>query len=138
MLKQLVSANKGRRGFTYTHKPPTPTNLKHIRHANDNGFTINLSADSPAEADRLKALNAGPVVTVLPYDQKTNFRTDAGHLVVVCPAVIRDGVTCATCKLCAWKDREVIVGFPAHGSYFKRIHVDMPASSKLFPILEAA
>ncbi len=35
-LRALVEANRKKRGFTYTHKPPTKRNLELIREANDN------------------------------------------------------------------------------------------------------
>lgn len=120
-LAKLVKANRGRRGFTYTHKPVTDSrNHSAVSKANQQGFTVNLSADNLQAADRLKSLGIGPVVTVLPSTQTTNTRTPAGNLVVVCPAVTHD-VPCSECGLCAWADREVIIGFPAHGSSKKRV-----------------
>lgn len=115
-LASLVTANNGKRGFTYTHKPTTPANVAAIKDANANGFTINLSGNNLAHADQLADLNAGPVVVVLPADQTTNTTTPAGRKVVVCPASIRDDVSCSTCKLCAVTDRRAIIGFPAHGA----------------------
>jgi hypothetical protein len=115
-LASLVSANNGKRGFTYTHKPTTPQNVEAIRDANANGFTINLSGNNLEHADQLADLDAGPVVVVLPADQTENTVTPAGRKVVVCPASIRDGVSCATCKLCAISNRAAIIGFPAHGA----------------------
>jgi hypothetical protein len=47
-------------------------------------------------------------------DATDNAMTPAGRKVVVCPATQRDDVSCATCALCA-RQRDVIVGFPAHG-----------------------
>lgn len=116
MLAQLVQANIGKRGFTYTHYPMTiGSNRAIVRAANLHGFTINLSADSLQEADELMALGIGPVVTLLPVDAPHKLRTPAGHVVVVCPAQYKEGVTCASCKLCARHDRPSIVGFLAHG-----------------------
>lgn len=115
-LAALVSANSGKRGFTYTHKPTTPANVEAIKDANANGFTINLSGNNLEHADQLADLNAGPVVVVLAADQTTNTVTPAGRKVVVCPASVRDDVSCQTCKLCAISDRRAIVGFPAHGA----------------------
>lgn len=115
-LGQLVHANRGRRGFTYTHWKDAES-LRWIGHANRWGFTVNLSADSLAEADQLAATGAGPVVVVLPPDQAENLRTPGGRLVVVCPATQRDDVSCATCQLCQRATRPTIVGFPAHGTY---------------------
>ncbi len=46
MLAELVEASRGRRGFTYSHKPASRENLAEIRRANRKGFTINLSANT--------------------------------------------------------------------------------------------
>jgi len=115
-LDALVAANKGKRGFTYTHKPlATAAERDAIARANANGFTINLSGNDLAHADTLADLAIGPVVVVLPYDATQNTVTPAGRKVVVCPATIRDDVSCADCGLCA-RLRDAIVGFPAHGT----------------------
>lgn len=113
-LSALVSANQGRRGFTYTHKRGAE-NFRLIRAANVGGFTVNLSANNLADADTLADTGAGPVCVLLPANQKTNTATPQGRKVVLCPATQRDGVTCASCKLCSRADRSCIVGFPAHG-----------------------
>lgn len=121
-LGALVAANTGRRGFTYTHKPVTAgphaaANRDAIAAANAAGFTVNLSANSPAHADTLAALNIAPVCAVIPADMPERATTPAGRPIVACPAQTRDGISCATCQLCARRDRRgVIVGFYAHGS----------------------
>jgi hypothetical protein len=114
-LRQLVRANRGRRGFTYSHKRGAAA-LAAIRDANAAGFTVNLSADDAGEADELAATGAGPVVVVVPEDAPERSTTPAGRPIVVCPAQTRDGVTCASCQLCQRVDRAVIVGFRAHGA----------------------
>lgn len=119
-LKQIVSANKGKRGFTYTHKHVLKSNLKLIKFANDNGFTVNLSANNLAHADKLAGLNIGPVVVVTPIDAPKTLFTPKGRKVVQCPATYKDGVTCLSCQLCQ-KQRSVIVSFPAHGIAKKRV-----------------
>lgn len=120
-LRQLVNANRGKRGFTYTHKPmDNAKNRDAVKHANENGFTVNLSANTPKEADNLARLNVGPVVVVLPIDATENTTTPQGRKIVVCPATQRDNVSCATCKLCAIAQRDFIVGFPAHGNGKKK------------------
>lgn len=115
-LGGLIMANAGKRGFTYTHKHGSARNLSLIRDSNAAGFTVNLSANSLAHADELAATGAGPVACVLPSEQTANTTTPAGRRVVICPATQREGVTCASCKLCSRADRTVIVGFPAHGA----------------------
>jgi hypothetical protein len=119
-LNAIVKANEGKRGFTYTHKPVTGlnhtenTNALAVLMANKRGFTVNLSADTLEQADTLKDLGIAPVVVVLPEQSKGEV-TPSGRRVVVCPAISHEGVTCESCKLCAWRDREVIIGFPVHG-----------------------
>lgn len=114
-IRKIVDANKDRFGFTYTHYDPrSKHNARIIKYANTNGFTINLSADCIEEADEYKALNIGPVVTVLPIDAVDNFITPAGNTVVICPAAVGN-TTCAQCELCQVVKRKSIVGFPAHG-----------------------
>ena len=119
-LRDLVQANDGRKGFTYTHKPMNNRdNMEAVYKANRNGFTINLSADTLAEADELAALNIGPVVVVVARDA-VNCGTPQGRKVVICPAQTRDDVSCKTCGLCAIADRKVIIGFKAHGVSAKK------------------
>lgn len=126
-LKDLVKANQGRRGFTYTHKPvlsdqagPVESNRAAIKDANANGFTINLSANGLNHADKLAALGIGPVCTILPDQNPVNRTTPQGRKVVICPAQTRDNTTCASCGLCQRADRSVIVGFMPHGSQQKK------------------
>ena len=114
-MGELVKANRGRRGFTYTHKPASLANLTMVRIALREGFTVNLSADNLATADELASTGL-PVVVVLPSDQVTALKTPGGRHVAICPATISDEVTCATCGLCAEPDRNSIIGFPAHGN----------------------
>lgn len=126
-LAELVDANKGRNGFTYTHYPMLAEDVKsdiyttaekevvaywnrtNVKAANENGFTINLSANGKAHAKKLKALGIAPVVSVVPEDFKTDDE------IVVCPAITRLFVTCENCGLCQ-KQRNKVVGFPVHGS----------------------
>lgn len=124
-LGALVAANRGRRGFSYTHYRDTAS-LQWVRHANDWGFTVNLSANNLADADTLADTGAGPVVCVLPSDARENARTPAGRRVVVCPATQRDDVSCATCQLCQ-RQRDTIVGFPAHGTKRRVIDIRLAA-----------
>lgn len=125
-LERLTSAQFGKRGFTYTHyRPDNETNYDAIAAANLSGFVVNMSANTLREADELAELGIAPVVTVLPRDQLTNTQTPAGRKVVVCPAVTHDNVSCATCQLCARPHRDVVVGFPAHGSGAKRIELHL-------------
>ena len=131
-LGQIVAANAGRRGFTYTHKK-SPDALHWAGHATRWGFTVNLSADDAGEADALAEADAGPVVTIVPTDTPEKSYTPAGRTIIVCPAQSRDGVTCETCGLCAIADRTVIIGFRAHGS---RARVTDAKARRVIPILK--
>jgi len=115
-LGELVKANIGKRGFTYTHKTENPKNHYWIEQANNWGFTINLSANNLDHADYLMGLNIAPVVTILPSDSPKKQITKNGNTVITCPQTYIDDLTCADCKLCQIRDRSTIVGFPSHGS----------------------
>lgn len=130
-LAQLVDANAGRRGFTYTHRHPSCFSERHfVKKANARGFTINLSADSLEEADALADLGVAPVVVTIASDsalarwslsrgplEHRGFdctQTNGGRKLVVCPAQTRE-MTCADCQLCAVPTRKSIIAFIAHG-----------------------
>jgi hypothetical protein len=121
LLDQLVEANRGRRGFGYTHKPVLGAGSREVANRQSvavavrGGLCVNLSADSLDHADRLADLGVAPVTVVLPSSQSRACRTPGGRKVVVCPAIGREGVTCETCELCAVSGRKSVVGFPAHG-----------------------
>jgi hypothetical protein len=119
-VAKLVRANAGKLGFTYSHHDceRNYANWETVRHCNAMGFTVNLSGNDLAHADRLADLGIAPVVVVLPaaVHGRADIATPAGRKVVVCPATYLDGVSCDTCRLCQVRDRPVIVGFPAHGS----------------------
>lgn len=143
-LKDICTANRGKRGFTYTHYDVIHSthNRRAVADANASGFTVNLSANNLDHADDLAATFSGPVAAVLPleYQRLTEkapeggkqwaetlpayneriaalgLRTPFGRRVVVCPATYSDDVSCATCKLCQKNKRTTVVGFPAHGT----------------------
>jgi hypothetical protein len=121
-LGQLVAANSGRRGFTYSHHRDSAS-LQWIKHANAWGFTVNLSANDLIDADALADTNCGPVV-VVPSTQTRNTTTPSGRPVVICPATQRDDVSCATCQLCQ-RQRAAIVAFPAHGTRKRVIDIKL-------------
>lgn len=115
-LMKIVAANRGKKGFTFTHYSPLlEGNARAIRYANEHGFAVNVSAESIQEADTYKAIGAGPVVLALPAETTRNFKTPEGNTVKVCPATVSNS-TCASCAMCAETDRKTIIGFPAHGS----------------------
>lgn len=124
-LVQLVNANKGKRGFTYTHYDTIGNGLNRaqVKFANANGFTINLSGNDVNHADKLKALDIAPVVVLMPRDAEKVTITPAGNKVVICPAENSDKVNCMTCGLCQVADRSYIIGFRAHGTAAKTVEL---------------
>lgn len=115
LFLQLVEANRGKRGFTYTHKPLTPKNLELIEYANRNGFTVNFSVDSLTDVvktqQRLQLMGYNiPLVLTVP---ETFESTDE---IKVCPAQIRDDITCLKCQWCAMPERKFVVAFRMHGT----------------------
>src|SRR5713101_1976710 len=151
LLDELVAANTGKNAIAFTHKPVlgddivAVENRRLIAAAVKAGFTVNLSANNPANADKLAELGIGPVVTVLAraYARKAvrhRFKrrrdewaepisewrdrtaslpryTPAGRRIAICPATYSDA-TCKTCGACA-RARDAVIGFPAHGAWQK-------------------
>jgi hypothetical protein len=118
-LKQVVKANWGLKGFTYTRKHNLKENHKKIKWANENGFTINLSATNLNDVDRLAKLRIGPVTVVLPEEKDKEKKrqkkiTPNGMPVIPCPEQTH-GVKCINCQLCQIRDRKFAIGFYAHG-----------------------
>lgn len=123
MVSLLIKANNGKQGFTYTHHDmKVPHNRAVVETANMQGLTINLSANNLEHADELKALDCGPVVTIVPADYPKSGTTPAGHSVVLCPATYREDIQCSNCGICAVSDRKAIIAFPVHGSGKNKAH----------------
>lgn len=129
-LVELAKANKGKRGFTYTHYDVLHanhavrlSNQTSISEAMRLGFTINLSGNDMPHADQLKALAIAPVVVLMPRDAAKVTMTPAGNKVVICPAENSDKVNCLTCGLCQVADRDYIIGFRAHGTAAKTVEL---------------
>ena len=124
-LESITKANSGRKGFGYSHYPVMDSphaahNREAIRKANEGGFTVNLSANTVAQADEYKKMGVAPVVCVVPSGSPQSFISPAGHKVVLCPAQTRDNVTCSSCQLCAKSQRGAAIGFLPHGAGAKR------------------
>ena len=115
-LKQLISANKGRKGFTYSHHILNDHNVIALQNSNALGFTVNASTESVDEADKVMTEHNIPAVAVVNSEETRRvFTTTNGRKVVTCPAALFPGkVTCATCGLCQIADREFVIAFPAH------------------------
>lgn len=128
-MRDLIVANGLKRGFTYTHYDvlsntfEAHTNALLIQDANVKGFTVNLSGNDIAHADKLKALNIAPVVVIMPRDAAKVTVTPEGNKVVICPAENTDKVTCLKCTLCQDAKRDYIIGFRAHGTAAKTVEL---------------
>lgn len=119
-LTQLVKANKGKQGFTYTHHDPfIQGNQWAIQGANLKGFSVNVSTEQPWQAALLVKVHKLPAVTLLPLDAPKTQMVE-GVQVVKCPAQSSDKVTCASCGLCAIADRDYVIGFEVHGTGKKK------------------
>lgn len=121
-LDALVKANRGKRGFTYTHHDMTKSeNRDAVKDANANGFTVNVSANNLRHADELANQGLWPIAVVVPSDTTGKLKTPEGRPVVICPVYKDETMNCQRCQLCARGDRKSIVAFPAHGRSFKKV-----------------
>jgi hypothetical protein len=123
-LKQLINANKNRRGFTYSHHILNDHNVIALQNANGMGFTVNVSCESVDDADRVMSEHNIPAVAVVHSEEKRRFFTTTnGRKVITCPAALHPGkVTCATCGLCQLADRKFVIAFPAHGASKRKVN----------------
>jgi len=136
-LDDLIEANKGKKGFTYTHYPIIKEQYKGnesnepnkidgivgfnklcVQRANDEGFTINISADNLDMAEKLFKEGL-PVVSVVSENAPIKGKTKNGTPYIVCPAQVRDDVTCRTCGICQKQNRKQLLAFQVHGSLKK-------------------
>ena len=118
----LVNANRGRRGYTYTHHVLNNENIAILQEANNNGFTVNASCESVDVADDVMSTHNIPAVAVVPSTESRRFFTTTnGRKVIVCPATLHDDVSCSTCGICANANRSAVVAFPAHGNAKKTV-----------------
>ena len=122
-LRQLINANKGRKGFTYSHHILNEHNIIALQNANGMGFTVNASCESVDDADRVMTQEGIPAVAVVPSTESRRFfTTTSGRKVITCPAALMPGkVTCASCGLCQQSDREFVIAFPAHGASKRKV-----------------
>ncbi len=124
-LAKLAEANRGKRGFTYTHKEIEPSqyvnkstakaNLEAITKANLDGFTVNLSANGIAKADRYYK-TGNPVAVTVTEDTPEKTTSPDGNKLVVCPVQTGKANNCAECLLCQRGKRRIIVAFRVHSS----------------------
>lgn len=84
------------------------------------GAILNASCESRTDLETAIAAGWPTVVTATDPGDPIIGSTIGGRRVVVCPAQSREGITCATCRLCARASRRSTVAFIVHGSGAKR------------------
>ncbi len=72
------------------------------------------SCDDLSEVDDALAKGFRAAV-VLPWDHEGKFTTPGGAKGIVCPAMVKQGLTCNDCRLCDGSKRGPVIGFPNHG-----------------------
>ena len=78
------------------------------------------SCDDLSEVD--DALSQGfRAAVVLPWDHEGKFTTPGGAKGIVCPAMVKQGLTCNDCRLCDGSKRGPVIGFPNHGKHVQHL-----------------
>ena len=102
------------------------------------GVTVNISANSPEHAGRLRAAwPEFPVAMVadLVEGERHTLTLSNGDIAETCPATLKNStVTCATCGLCGSKAasrRKRSIVFPAHGTGAKKARVVIRRSATI-------
>lgn len=119
-LAALVAANRGRKGYTYSHHRRTPAVIAAFKAATANGFTVNASCQTEREADAAMANGLRAVFVVPSTDTRHQWQTAGGNRAVLCPAQRSGprfaGMTCDRCRLCQSRPSNVAIVFRAHGT----------------------
>ena len=115
-VDQLVQANRGRRGFTYTARNFEADLF--IR-AKRKGFTINKSCYSASDAAAATTRGIPSVFSGAPVEYRDlTAWTEHGIRFVVCPtkrnSPSASKVQCASCQLCHQRPSNVVIVFPLH------------------------
>lgn len=128
-LNQLVEANRGRRGFTYSHHPLTARTIQAFKTATAQGFTVNASCETETAADAAMAHGLRAVFVVPADESRTSWQTAGGNRAVVCPAQRFDRMDCATCQLCQSRPQHVAIAFRAHGTGRRKVESVIAAAA---------
>lgn len=121
-LAQLTNANRGRKGYTYTHHRLTSIGVQNLKAATSQGFTVNVSADSEQAADVAISKGLRAVFVVNSTEKRRFWNTARGNRVVVCPAQLHKNIDCKTCKLCQSRPQNVAIAFLAHGNGKRKVN----------------
>ena len=89
------------------------------------GYTLNASCETPEQV--WDAIDQG-LDAVIANDRVEDGTMINGKRVVTCPAQTKDGVTCASCGLCAKKDRTAVVRFLLHGPAVRKARAAVDAA----------
>ena len=123
LIMALAKANKGKKGFTYTHHTLSVENIETLQLSKSFGFVINISTSSSDEADQVMTQYKLPAVCVVQStENRKSWKTETGRKVLKCPATVADHMTCEKCGLCSHGDRDYIIAFPAHGTAKKTVN----------------
>ncbi len=115
-LMALVEANRGRRGFTYSHHKRTPATVQAFKAATANGFTVNASCETVTQADAAIGNGLRAVFVVSAAENRVAWDTPDGNRAVLCPAQRLEGINCAKCQLCQSRPQNIAIAFKAHGN----------------------
>lgn len=116
-IRKMIKSVAHLKAYTYTHHNlKLGDNLSLIRKANRAGFTINVSCETEAQVDDAIACDLPAVVVAKSDETRTQWRTNDGNIVLVCPAQRSDTVTCNDCMLCHKRGKKVAIAFLAHGT----------------------
>lgn len=126
-LAQLVEANRGKRGYTYSHHKRTAATVQAFKAATANGFTVNASCETVAGADQAIRQGLRAVFVVSSTENRTAWDTPDGNRAVLCPAQRVEGLTCERCGLCQSRPQNVAVAFKAHGTGRRKIEAVLSA-----------
>jgi hypothetical protein len=116
-MLELLVANHGKRGFTYTHKRSDLRALKLcVDMAKVHGFTVSVSCDNLEQVDYYRRHGFSSLVVTLPERAPDKLITPEGYTVRVCWAELDDTVTCFRCRACANpSEKRPVIAFRAHG-----------------------
>jgi len=115
-VNQLINANRGRRGFTYTSWDYSDELFLRAKRA---GFTINKSCYTASSAAATAARGIPAVFSGAPVEYRdVTAWTEFGVRFVVCPtkrnSPAAQKVQCATCQLCHTRPENIVIVFPLH------------------------
>lgn len=124
-LRQLTDANRGKRGYTYSHHFRDAATVAAFREATAHGFTVNASCHNETDADIAIGQGLRAVFVVPSTETRTAWVTPDGNRAIVCPAQRSGpgfaGMDCATCRLCQARPQNVAIAFLAHGTSRRRV-----------------